>query len=244
MRTFDIQYCNEIFNHPEVYPYAVEDGRPESLDITSFVTNTNNIFLRYPGGMFSLMWEYDNTYQLHTLFTKSGRPSVKDYVLDGLVYMFTETDCETMYTRIPTWNKAARLLAEWTGFRKVHTESHKWLKGDKSYPVDTYVLRYEDWVVGNDKCLAEGNKFHTRLHEQLGFENHPDCPVHNSYAGSLALSLTKGAVTEGLRKYNKWAKLHDYYLIQIINDRPLILDIGDCYIKVEHNEFEVLKWVM
>lgn len=242
MRTFDAAFVNRIFNDPEVLPYAMDDDRQESYDLTDFIKNYDNIVYGHNEGLFMVHSRGIGRYECHTCFRKEGRSKAYDAAVWSLRELFTTTDCETLFTRIPVWNRAARVLAESVGFTKVYTIPDKWKRDGKTYDVDHYQITFESWVANSQDCLDEGEWFHERLQSQIGYENHPDCSLHNRFAGACSLCIKAGAVDEGILKYNKWSSVNGYAILEVMNYLPLILDIGESgfHVLVKDNDLEVI----
>lgn len=71
-RCFDVDWINEVGNHPDVRPYI---GHAElgELDFTDAVANGNNWFLMGEHGGYALVWSAPDVYEVHVFILPKGR---------------------------------------------------------------------------------------------------------------------------------------------------------------------------
>jgi hypothetical protein len=222
-RVYNADFINSVINHP-----SVKDGAEvkDIADLSEVAANLNNFILVNEHGGFVVIKKMPGVYECHTQFLPEGRgQAAVDAVNEALNYMFLETDCIRIVTKVNVNNKPVRLF---TGqFFKRRGEI-----GDHYY----YSMDMEDWIEKSQTCLIEGRLFHALMEA----ENEADI-TENSYIGAVLLMSKNNNVYKGLLAYNRWACMPNYEHIFIHAELPLILQKGNLKIAVQNNEVTVCQ---
>src|SRR5271157_2022336 len=111
-RSFDATTFNRQLNHPRVYPLIAPNG-VGVLDLSTIVADESNYLLMNEEKTGSLLFHNIAlaTYELHTIFLPlgRGRRALHD-MKASLRWMFTRTDCEQLYTKVPLFNVLAKRM--------------------------------------------------------------------------------------------------------------------------------------
>lgn len=162
-------------------------------------------------------------YEIHTLFLPAGRGHrVREALDDAKLFMFTQTDCAEIVTRIPQSNRSALRLAQDGGFEHRFTREH----GYEGAPTDYYALTLDQWICRTPSLEAVGEDFHAKLEAQIGHENHPHDPAHDRYVGAAVMMLNAGNPHKAIATYNRWATWAGYQPVTLVNFDPVRVDVG------------------
>lgn len=213
-----------VANDPSVRPWLLGDG---PLDLSAAVADPRNIALSSKDGGWVLMSCGNGTYDVHSMFLPSVRGAEVAKALDeALQYVFIETDCAKLTTRVPDGNVAAMALARRAGFRLWYASR------GSSY----MVLDIRDWIQSSSACREAGEEFHHRLEAEKikrgsALEVHDDDPAHDAAAGATFLMCQKGNAAKGVFLYNEWSSSAGYANIQLISLSPLVVDVVDAVLE-------------
>ena len=237
MRTFDIDYVNRIINHPDVIKWVAPKG-VDFLDAAPFIEDEKNIALKFEGGCFLLHYLEDGIYEVHTQTLKKGK-NVFKAVRDATRYMFLETACMEILTKVPDGNNAAKGLSIFAGFKKEFYRPNVWMYHDGTkVGITYYALRYHDWVK-NEKWLDQfGEWFHDKLGEH---KNHDEDEAHNRYVGAAVQMVRGGQIDKAIILYNRWAKFSGYMPVYIVSREPIIIDMGTQKLKIKDGDFKICQ---
>lgn len=162
--------------------------------------------------------------------------------------MFTRTDCMSIVTRIPAFNRPAAMAARSVGFVPRFERKAAWpTKDGGSADLRFYELTYADWHAGaRDALVLSGVAFHRRLESEMERHGspekpHPDEECHDHYVGVCAEMVYGGQPEKGVVLYNRWARWSGYGQIALIARTPLVIDIGTALLLIEDRTFKVLK---
>lgn len=221
IRTFDAKFINSVVNHPEVKESAgVPDA--EEVDVGPMLQDVRNVCLVTPGGGFLLFWKAPATYELHTQFLPEARGAEPlKAVEQAFFYMFINTDCMTINTKVHKDNTGAISIT------KIYSElisEH----GDYLY----FSLTFDSWVRRSNKCRIRGEEFHDSLGED---KSHDDDSGHDSQAGAAILMAESGNHDKCEFIYNRWAMSAGYEPIVIQSRQPAIIKIGDLMMSLQHS---------
>lgn len=245
-RTLDATFLNQVLNDPDVRPWVGGEG---VLDVTGTVANPENIALVTDYGGWVLGKHETGIYELHTAFLKEGRG--RFYVAathEALRYVFTNTDAVEIVTRVPEVNRAAAMAARCAGFKERFMRSDAWaLPEGKVCDISFQALHLDAWTAKSPDVLAEGHWFHETLqdaHDRAGrpLPPHPEDESHDRAVGAAVMMIKTGNVAKAIWSYNRWARLAGYPLIQLLSERPTIIDVGEgVVIEAMGAEMQVLK---
>jgi hypothetical protein len=243
-RHFTAQHLNRIANHPTVRPWV---GGVGELDLSDAVSNPANfVLLNERGGCF-----FENcgngVFEVHTLFEPEGRGAEALHaVQDALHWMFTQTDCVELQTKVPAGNKGALGLVRAIHGREHFRRENAWrLPDGQQVGIAFYALNIHEWAGRCDATKAYGEWFHDKLEAakiaQGGTtEIHDDDEAHDRYVGATVEMMLAGQVDKALWFYNRWARFAGYTQVRQVSTAPVLIDIQDAVISLKPNDFEVV----
>jgi hypothetical protein len=247
-RSFDASEINPIVNDPSVFKYVAVEGM-ESLDLTPIVADKRNVLLMGDHGGILCCWLADGTYEVHTNFLKAERDDSR-YALyvsrAAYRWMFVNTDCVTLLTRIPGNNRAARIFATMAGWTKEFERENCWSSVSDGIVGMTFcALRYDDWVRKTPELMQSGRAFHDRVateFERHGRcdEQHADEDCHDLHVGACVEMIYGGQLEKAVILYNRWASFAGYGIIRLVSKIPAVIDIGNALIQITGDTFKVV----
>lgn len=135
----DKNLANAIIKHDFVWDFVSEDGTDkESFDFPEIDGVEIRMCVCYAGkvcGAFFLFEIDKKKAHIHTCMLEKG--IAKEFGDQVLKKIFKDTDYEFIETYVPKFNKAARLIAKWCGFKKVGY-AKPFLKNGIDYPVEVW----------------------------------------------------------------------------------------------------------
>lgn len=244
-RSFDANDINPILNHPDVFPAISVPGH-DKYDVTPLVANPLNVLMMSEGGGILFAKQEPHIYEVHTNFLPQfrGRHALRAS-LSAYRWIFCHTDCETILTRIPAFNRAADLWARKAGFRFMFQRDKAWPTKDGGVDLKFYALRIHDWIWSTPSLAESGVRFHRRLDEErkrfnLTDEGHADDHSHDIAVGACAEMIFGGEPEKGAYLFNSYAAFAGYGTIGIVSRNPLLIDIGNAVLQIENETFKVL----
>lgn len=238
MRTMEHEFLEAIANDPDVRPWMGGDltKRVELEDIIS--RPGNYAFVNDEGG-FVVHLLAPGLYECHTIF-KPGGVDVRGMLRllwEAQEFMFIETDCDNICTRVASDNPRADALAQHAHFTEQYTR-----KG-MSYRN----LSLDAWAEAcSTRLLAEGAWFHDRIataKKAAGVAEplHDEDPAHDVRVGLSSLMVKAGNVAKGVDIYNRWAVQMGYAPTTVLWGQPVVLHTGDAVVAVRNGGMEILK---
>jgi hypothetical protein len=239
-RTMDATFLNKVANTEGVREWLGGEG---ALDLTPLIANPENVTFQDDCGGFIAEKLGAGLYECHSLFLPEGRGfGVYEAMRQGLHYMFVETDCMEVVTKVPLDNRAARGLALKASFVKAFDRDNAWRGADGNQTGVHYMtLSYWAWLRSDDMVERVGRTFHETLERLAKAPNHPDDPAHNRAAGACALMCMAGNAAKGVFLYNRWARLAGYLPIGLLQQNPAIINIDGTVVSVRNRDMEVLR---
>lgn len=244
-REYSAERLNTIVNHPEVRPWVGAPGMGP-LDMTGLVANPNNILLMGEAGGLFFIQDGPGRYEVHTQFMPSGRGEhALTVTRNALFWMFTQTDCEEIITKVPDGNKGALgLVRAIHGDRRFHRDN-AWHGPDGITGVAFYALTIDQWAGKCTEVESSGEWFHDKLEAAKlakggTTEIHDHDEAHDRYVGATVEMILAGQIEKALGFYNRWARFAGYAEVAVIAANPWVFDIQDALIAVRENDFEVL----
>ncbi|PIB91291.1 hypothetical protein [Caulobacter sp. FWC2] len=231
-RTSSADFLNDVANHPDVRSALGGHG---IIDLSELLRDESNIALVAPEGGFVYVHLGGHVYEVHSMFLPGAKTAVAA-ARASLAYMFTQTECLEVVTRVPAPNLSALGLVRACGFDKLFTRRGGWTDGTD---FTVYGLTLDRWVQRSDVCRREGEAFHELIEAALGHENHPEDEAHDRAAGATALMFKAGKALKAAWTYNKWALIAGYGLITPIGADQM--DIGNAVIGLRGDVLEVVK---
>lgn len=241
-RTFDPSFLNTVANHPGVRPHLGGEG---ALDFTDALANPNNVgFIGNSGGFIAQRLDCFGLYEGHSMFLQGHEDSTIDCLRELLTYLFVETDCSELITKIPEYNRGAVGLGRSAGFRTLFERENAWdVPGGSKCKVSYASLPFARWVATDPSLPQYGKWFHTRL-EQLTdgkIPEHTEEDIHNRMVGAATLMFWAGNSIKGAAFYNRWAAFAGYEPIRLINEHPAIIDMDQVVVQVRDGDMELLQ---
>lgn len=229
-----------------MFPFVAVPG-VETIDLTDIVANPNNVLLMAEGGGILFCRDEPSIYQVHTNFLPGhrGRYAIRAS-LSAYHWMFTHTECMTLNTMIPAFNKAAAAAAKIVGFVPQFERKNIWPIASGHVDMQYLAIGYADWIrKASSNLIAAGKTFHRRLDEEyvrLGrpAHSHPDEDCHDLYVGACAETVYGGQLDKAVILYNRWARFAGYGQIALIARGPPLIDIGEALLQITGDSFKVI----
>lgn len=247
-RTMDAGFLNSVVNHPEVRPWL---GGAEPIDLAPALSDPRNVALVSDHGGFFLEWREPGLYEVHTQFLPSGRGRhAFEAVWEAMRYMFVETDCTRLLTRVPVFNRRTLAFTAAIGWRKLFERKAAWpMPNGQMSDVHYYAFDFEDWRARDRTLAAHGQWFHDffdreiRVRE-LEVPEHPEDHDHDVAVGAAVLMFRSGNSSKATHLYNRYALHSGYPTIRLIGQNPAIIDMSDAFLRtvvqVKDGNMEVL----
>jgi len=174
-------------------------------------------------------------------------------VRDMISWLYINTDCMELLTKIPANNKGALgLVRSINGKFEFSREKVYPLADGTACDIDYYALRYADWLYTGYAMAAltsRGKWFHTKVEEQkLAMRReaepaHADDPAHDVNVGATVEMILAGQVDKAILLYNRWARFAGYAEVRLISRLPLVVDIADAVLLIDiaARDFEVIQ---
>jgi hypothetical protein len=240
-RTRDAGFLNEVANDDAVRPWLGGEG---ALDLTGTVGNDANVALINRHGGFVFICHDATRYELHTLFRPEGRGAgVLPAAEEAFRWLFVNTDCAEIMTKVPAGNRAADLMARRAGFTPIFTREAAWADGSA---VTYFAMTFDAWRARDGALAAAGHDFHTLIETAKAaagsaLPTHPDDEVHDRAAGAAVLMALAGNAEKAVWLYNRWARFAGYQTIDLVSALPVVIDVRDALVTVQGEKLEVLQ---
>jgi len=220
-QTKDATFFNRVLNHPAVRPDVADLGQGV-LDMSAIVAKDTTVLLIGEHGGCMLFKYYEGCYEVHSACLPSGRGRwMKDFAEAVLHFMFTQTDCIEVITRVPKGHIAARALTEAVGFHHHFTTLPECLFRGAKVPCHIYLLALQDWAMRAPGLDERGAQFHAWLNRQVTSGTpHEDDPAHNRVVGAALDMMLAGRVNKALIWYNRWSIAARHSQIALVGTQP------------------------
>jgi hypothetical protein len=244
-RTVDAEVFNRVANHPGIRPGLGNGAKP--LDFTAALKNLANFGFIGPNGGFIVIHLEPGRYELHTLFDPGCRGSLAlKCAAEVFRFLFVETDCTELVTRVPANLKHADFMARRAGFRPLFHLDHGWIDAaGQAIGLQAFSLTLDEWRTQDPTLVAEGEAFHELLRQAGDGEPlHPhEDADHERAAGMASLMARAGNHKKAVQSYGRWAVLSNYRPIQLLSLSPAVYDVGNALVMARNGSLEVLKWL-
>lgn len=257
-RTFDAAEVNPILNHESVFPFVSLPGFT-SLDVAPLLEekdqfgNFKNVALMGDRGCILFFQLEPGIYEVHTNFIRLQKSArAPHYIFDACKaaarWMFTRTDAMTLQTRVPAFNRVARLAIPRCGFQLQFERKEIYPHKNDLVAVTFWALTYERWFQITDELIETGREFHRRLEREFARHEvshrvHRDEDIHDRAVGGCCEMIFAGQMLKGVVLYNRWARFAGYRPIELIANNAadvLLLDIGDAVLRLADNDFKAV----
>ncbi len=212
MRTLDATFLNSIANGPEVRPWL---GRSGELDLTPIVSDTNNFCFVCPKGGFVGIRLQPGLYELHTIFHPGDGAEVMSFAAICMRFMFTQTDCVELRTKVPVTNLGARVLAVRAGMSRIFDRKRVWEGPDGALlDVEYFAITIDKWALFDRACRDFGASVHSGT----------DDGVHEAFLGAAFQMIRANNALKGIQFYNRWASFAEVPPINITGTNPIVFE--------------------
>lgn len=241
-RATDATFINEVVNHPSVRPFV--HAKPGRLDLSAVVANPNNFVLTGRHGGMIFVELVPGLVEIHTQVLPDGRgPWALMMAQQCVEWLFTRTRATEVFTRVPQGNVAAMALARACGAKPEQRLTQD-LNGEQT-EIEIYGGRIQDWIRTAPGLVQRGIEFHDRLHAKcaaidLKVNHHAQDDWHDRHVGAAASMILGGQPVKGVLFFNRWAAMAMAPPIRVVSNNPLVLDITDCRLEIQGEDFEVL----
>lgn len=209
------EFFNRIANDSRVFPWVSQDGAPP-IDLTGAWPTCIGLEFGDEGG-----WLVQRVglldYEVHTLFVP-GENKARIHLRDALTFMFCNTACERLVTKIPSDLRAASKLADIAGFSEIFNRENAWLRHGHRLTVSYRELTVDRWIVGDEALRKAGSDFHAKLVAFGHDVGHAEDPIHDAYVGYAVTCSLAGLEPKGVDVYNRWASFAGYMPIELENN--------------------------
>jgi hypothetical protein len=243
IRTLDASRLNGVANHPDVRPWL---GGIGELDLSEVVSSPSNFAFEVEGGGFLCIARAPGLYEVHSLFLPDARAG-RTYpaMVSAMTYMFTQTDCVELVTRVPDNNERAASLAKAGGFTCKFRREASWPDGETLIGASYLSLSVDAWALASVDCRDVGHVFHDMLEAakaETGSDLlvHADDAAHDAMVGASVLMAQNGNPAKGVAFYNRWASYAGYSPATLLSVNPPVVDVVDAVVEAGPAGMEVL----
>lgn len=238
MRTMDHEFLEKLANDPEVRPLMGGD-MAVPIQLAGLISRPGNYAFVNRDGGFVVQLLAPMLYECHTIFkpTDVDVRGMLRLLWEAQEFMFVETDCMDICTKVPEENTRADALADRAHFVE------KFSRKGVSYRN----LSLDAWADAcSTRLQAEGAWFHDRifaakLEAEVTEPPHVDDPNHDLHVGLASLMVKAGNVAKGVDTYNRWAVQAGYALSTVLWNQPVVIHTGDAVIAVRNGNMEILR---
>ena len=230
MRTLDAKFLTDLANEPEVRPFL---GRSGVLDLAPLVNDPNNFtFVCEQGGFVGHRLQ-PGIYELHTIFRPGDGPHVMAFAAKCMRFMFVNTDCVELKTKVPATNGGARVLAVRAGMSRLFERSNAWETPDGGFEnIEYFSITIDKWAMFDKYNAAYGMQF--RKVEA------PDT-AHDAFLGAALQMMIANNPAKGVQFYNRWASFTGCSPINILGANPPLFEVFGEVMQISGQTIEVLK---
>jgi len=231
----DREQVEAVVNDPRLRLWNSFDGAP-LCDARKYLTAPSFAVLGDEGCFLARCID-PGRYVIHTnLLPHCRGADAIQAAQEALALAFLRTDARELLTMCPATAPQAKWMARRMGFQHLFDRARVWPSGGVLQGMGFYSLSLDEWVMAGH-CAAAGNAFHARLHGELGAPAHPHDPVHDAYVGAAVEMVRAGLVDKAIDTYNRWARFAMYQPVRVVSTDPLRIDIRDCVLRIEGDQF-------
>jgi hypothetical protein len=233
-RSMDPAFLEGIANREDVRPLI---GGIGPVKLGQLLADPQNFAFECDEGGFIVQRLFAGRYECHTIFVpgKGGRAAIR-LMREAQEFMFLQTPCDELVTKVPHENAPADGLARMGGFVQL------WENEATSYRN----LTLDTWVRTCSTLSERGHAFHDQLEAAKVAAGstlpiHPEDEAHDRYVGTAVAMITSGNVGKGIDTYNRWAVFAGYAPAALVSVNPVVVDIVDAVVTLRDGQMEVLK---
>lgn len=230
-RVFDARAINVLMNDESIFPHIGPWGTEKPIDFSQFIRNVANVALLTASetGGFIYHCHEPGVYEVHSFFLPKARGALAfEAARDGLFYMFTQTDCIEVHTKVPSYNLPAMTLAKAVGFARDYVVEGAWRRSEHT-TCDLHYLAYtyRDFVRTSPHLAERGEWFHKWIEERGSAPNHGDDVGHDRVVGATLAMIRAGQLDKAIALYNRWARVANYGTLTLLSRSPVLLGMSD-----------------
>jgi hypothetical protein len=237
-RTLDAGFLDSVANDAAVRPTLAGTG---AIDLTGVVEDPANFALVADCGGFLLTPVSPGHYEVHSMFLPGNGSAPIKAMRAAQEWMFTRTDCVSVWSKVPVSNRAAKGFAIAGGLQPCFERDYQGL-GQTEF-VELPILR---WAMSCKALEAHGERFHACLEAAKAntgspLPTHPHDPAHERAVGAALLMFERGQPHKGAAFYNLWANVAGYAPLRLLGVSPVTVDAGDAIVGLGPDGLEILK---
>jgi hypothetical protein len=215
--------------------------------------NFKNIALMADRGCILFFQLEPGFYEVHTNFIRlqkaeRGPHAILDACRAAARWMFTKTDCMVLQTKVPSFNRVARLAVPRTGFELQFERKNIYPHKDDLCDVSFWTLTFDRWLKVADDIAETGKEFHRRLEREFSRHGqthvqHADEEIHDRAVGACVEMIFGGQPIKGVILYNRWARFAGFHPVEFIANNAadvLLFDIGDAVLQLGDSDFKAI----
>lgn len=235
----DAGLMNGVINHPGVRPDVADMGEGV-LDLSATIADPRTVCLAGDHGGF-LCFKYDaGIFEVHSAVIPSGRGKwAKEAAEEFVQFMFCQTDCIEILTRIPEGNVAAMALARSVGFRPQFVTPAECLFRGEKVSCAIWVLTLQEWSVRATDLSTLGQRFHQWMNQVFSGTPHGHDEDHDRIVGISLEMVRYGQVLKGVAFYNRWAIAARHAKVNIVSSSPVQIGFDAGILTVQNGEFSL-----
>jgi hypothetical protein len=239
-RSFDAKEINEIVNHPDIFPHVTVPG-VEFIDVGPQLEDPRNVLLMTEGGGIFCLWQDFGIYECHIHFLKPFRGVNAILAIEeASKWMFTHTDCLTLWARVPENEPNVEACAANVGMSREFFRPAVWPTANGPVGMSFWELKYEDWVKQTPSLVKVGTDFLTKL----GFELREE--VINRRAGAAVEMIYGGEPEKASVLYSRWARFAGLPGLAFVARKPLVMQYENIVLQFlpEERDFKIIRRVV
>lgn len=237
-RTLDATFLNAVANDPRVRPCL---GGTGPIDLGVVLEAMGGLALVCDDGGFVLTPLSPGNLEVHSIFKPDHDGAPVKAMRAAMDWVFTRTDCVSIWSKVPKSNAAAKGLARVGGLRKVFERNHEMLG-----PTEFCNLSVMRWAMDAPEMAEHGKRFHDLI-EGAKLDAGSSSPVHRHdesherAVGAALLMFERGQPVKATGFYNTWAGCAGYQPLTLLSLSPVTVDTGEAIIGLGAGGLEVLK---
>tara|TARA_R110000772_G_scaffold89304_2_gene185102 strand:+ start:213 stop:884 length:672 start_codon:yes stop_codon:yes gene_type:complete len=213
----------------------------QSVDLQPIIEDPANFALVSDCGGFVLIPQAAGHYEVHSMFLPGNGTAPIRAMRAAQDWIFTRTDCVSIWSRVPASNKAAK------GFAIAGKLTTVFERDDERFgPTEFVELPLLRWAMQCGDLEKQGERFHALLVAAKAaagsvLPEHPHDAAHERAVGAALLMFERGQPQKAAAFYNLWANIAGYQPIALISLNPVTVDAGDAILGIGADGMEILK---
>jgi hypothetical protein len=170
-RATSADFANLVLNHSSVRD-DVADPKSGKIDVSAIIDSPAHMILQAQHGILFFARIFEGIWETHAAILPEGRGEwAVEFCREGQIYMFCQTDCVEILTRIPVPHKASKALAVRSGFLYRWTRPSCVWRGT-SVPYNVWSRTLQEWAVDYQiDDIADEMKAHGLVRKAVAWYN-------------------------------------------------------------------------